>query len=209
MVEEKTKQRASASLIFGAINEYVKAVQSGPYARRTRVALLWSAVSLFYVAGDLEVAGSSAATLVGVSIKNIDHEKFCFFLLCVTTYYTALFVFAFAKIWSVGRPVRLFCKIFRHRKKRVGKSDFVQTEREINRAEENMSLWNSLPYIDHELVREKDVSVVDDMSKEDEVFNFMLRQPFFGLLENLLARMFFPLAVCIVALVVLVCEIWC
>lgn len=207
--ESKIKKALSeADTLLGVLDRYVTLVQNAPYTRRMQVALGWSAASLCYLGFGLEVASSSSATLSGLSINGMDHEKFCGFLLIMTSYYTLMFSFVFAKVWSVSRPERLFRRLFRYAKKQIKKHGIEFREGAEGAADMFLGVWETSPHIPPESFDKSDISAVRSLKSEGEVRDFMVRRPLLGLLENLFARMLFPALVCALALGFLVAEIF-
>ena len=76
---------------------YVWLVQGRNHARRARVAMFWSAASLFYVLGDLEVKTVLHLPFIG-GFSTVNPEVFLFFLLTMATYYFVRFLFSVLKI---------------------------------------------------------------------------------------------------------------
>ncbi|MDA8002163.1 MAG: hypothetical protein MPL62_12865 [Alphaproteobacteria bacterium] len=201
---EKSKKRMSAAyLLLRKLDGYVTELQKGSYARRMRVALFWSAASLFYLAADLEIE-----SLVFVSVKNeITHEVFCFFLLSITTYYAIMFAFVFSKVWSVYRPAQIFRVLFQYRKKRIAPDVIQRIEGQINHAEEDLALFEGLSNMRPGFLREEIIPIVPEMKSEKEVLEFMVTRARMGWLENLVARMYFPTFLCVLALWALFREV--
>jgi len=205
-----TKKTPEVVILLGWVDLYVTRVQSAPYARRMQVAMLWSAISLLYLVFGLEVESSSTATLLGVSINGIDHETFRVVLLAMTSYYVVLLGFVFAKVWSVTRPVRLFCRLFRAKTRRTRDQNIEVGEGADDAIDQDLALWDAKPDVQPESLTDKGfcIPVVPNMKSEDESRYFMVRYPLFGLLENLCARMLFPALVCVGTLAWLVAEIF-
>ncbi|MDA8030440.1 MAG: hypothetical protein MPK62_04785 [Alphaproteobacteria bacterium] len=202
--EAKSQKRVSAAYpLLDKIDKYVTEVQKGPYARRMRVALFWSAASLFYLAGDLQMQG-----LALVSVKNITHESFCFFLLIMMTYYSIMFAFVFSKIWSVYRPVQMFHTLFQYRKKRVWPHGIKRIEGNVNHAEEDLTFFEVQSRAEPGILEDNVIPEVPKMKSEKEVLEFMVTRARMGWLENLFARMYFPAFLCVVALSALAWELW-
>ena len=195
---------SAAYVLLDMIDNYVTAVQNKPYARRMSVALFWSAASLFYLVGDLEM---KKLWLVDVG-DNLTHQSFCAFLLIMTLYFTVMFGFVFLKIWLVSHPAWIFGALFRYRKMRARPSKQTPVLGKRNDAEDDLALWEIAMDMKPGVLRDKTMPKVPDMKSQSEIRNFMVHRAFMGLLENLFARMLFPMLLCIAAVVALVLEIW-
>lgn len=80
---------------------YVSRVQDEVHARRGRVAMFWSLVSLLYVFGWMEVDESLQFAAFGISFPGLN----ILLVLCaITTYYAVRFGFSVAKIVVVVNP---------------------------------------------------------------------------------------------------------
>ena len=204
MAKKKFKKPSGAYLLLRDLDGYVTEVQKGSYAHRMRVALFWSAASLFYLAADLKID-----SLAFASVKSgIAHDVFCFFLLGMTTYYVIMFAFVFYKVWSVYRPRQIFRKLFQYRKKRVGPDGIERIHGKINKTEEDLALFEALSKMQPGVLRDDIISRVPEMKSEKEVLEFMVVRARMGWLENLVARMYLPAFLCVLALCMLVREVW-
>ncbi|MDA8002849.1 MAG: hypothetical protein MPL62_16320 [Alphaproteobacteria bacterium] len=191
--EPDEKRVSPAYSVIAGIDDYVTAVQGDPYAHRMRVALFWSAASLFYILGDLEIKG-----LVFLSVENnITHGAFCVFLFIITAFYAVMFFFVFYKVWAMNRPVYLF-RILRYLR---------DEDTEMNELKADFRLWKDFSKRRASPLQ-KLAPKMPGLKSEEEVFFFMVHRIRVGMLENLFARMFFPVLLCVVALCVLVWELW-
>ncbi|MDA8003008.1 MAG: hypothetical protein MPL62_17135, partial [Alphaproteobacteria bacterium] len=180
--------------VLSPVDDYVTAVQSDPYAHRMRVALFWSAASLLYIFGGLEMKG-----LALVNVENVTHENFRIFLFIMTAYYALMFLFVFAKVWAVHHPVSLFSELRQYRK------GFYLSRSSIGYDFRRWTRYSQRPLGS---AARQHAPKMPTLKSEKEVFHFMANWMFVGMLENLFARMFFPMLVCGTALWVLVREVF-
>lgn len=183
------------------LGRYVSLVQNNVHVRRARVAMLWSAISFFYIVFGLKVSSADVSILRGVAIDNIEHWKFLVFLFAMTLYYAARFGFSVAKICAEVNPRTLWRK-FRDLKK-FKELDWPIEEIETHLPRMYLYVWIVRP--DMAIAKsnppeEREIGMLDaeklaGIEKENEVRQ-SLRYPTLAFLENFFAMMFLPAFVC-------------
>lgn len=207
-----------------ALGEYVSLVQSGDHARRGRVVMFWSLISLLVVRGVFEVVKTEQSFGVfGISLSDLTREKILVILLFITAYYALRFGFSIAKIFVLVKPFALLKGIceYRRKYKKWSRPDFnPKTNEEKNAMYPWIEVWawihgtaantrythlGKLYPLD---IRGGDVSRFVDKKSKSEVQHFNMRLAWFGFLENFFALLILPTFLCGWALCALAREVW-
>ncbi|MDA7968242.1 MAG: hypothetical protein MPK31_04825 [Gammaproteobacteria bacterium] len=164
-------------------------VQDEVHARRTRVAMFWSFISLLFICGVFEITPSEKSFgILGLSFRDLTEEKVSWFLFSITLYYAARFFFSVAKIWKVHNPLALWGNLRAYAVDRnsVGDPHFYDKEEEIAKS-------LGMP--------------IGAAEKLYEMMNHNVKSPGFGIWENFVFRMFVPILLCTAALSALVWKL--
>lgn len=208
------KQVLTARLIVRTIGQYVSLVQSADHARRGRVVMFWSVVSLLFVCDVLAVVPAVKSFGFLGLVPNLSEKGVLVGLFFITAYYAVRFGFSVTKIFVRAKPSVLWRGFRAYRKAK--KRDF-----EFNTAEEErlvvdlarMHAWSlggtlsgtHPKYKDHYLIHDNwGMELDQNLDDKGEVQHFSVRLPVFGFLENVVFLMVLPALLCIWALAELV-----
>ncbi|MDA7963027.1 MAG: hypothetical protein MPK36_10765 [Gammaproteobacteria bacterium] len=201
-----------------AVGLYTAEVQSERFARGKRAALLWSVASMLYLRwGSVEEKFVTFHMWPGAFFDSIEQKEFLIFLLVATAWYSFRLFFLLAKAWCVINPFFLFGLIALYRKRSKKEEEEVKKlvamipkdpEQDIAGYCTWLGHLGLGPNRTHDERHGDSVDVLDDVPSRDETHHFVVRRPFFGLLENFIFPVFvFPLA-CLFALFSLAKAIW-
>lgn len=161
-------------------DQYASMLRSADFVAYTRTALLWSAVSFFYIYGGLTVKSTTVATLLGVSIEGITHGKFLAFLFIMTLCYTTRLLVVIIKYSIVHQPIAIFRGIFNYK--------------------EHGHIEHLASVLSHICSANSQKRKKYFIENESEVHHFMLQHPYYGVLENFCVRMHLPWVLCVLVL---------
>lgn len=218
------KEPLGAMGMVRAIGEYVSLVQSGDHARRGRVVMFWSLISLLVVRGVFEVVSTEQSFGVfGISLSDLDREKILVILLFITAYYALRFGFTVAKIFALVKPFALLKSIceYRSKYKKWSRPDFTSKTNEEQSAMypwiqvwawiHGKSVHDRYPHLKKIYpldVRGDGIDHYIDNTSKSEVQHLNMRLAWFGVLENFLALLVLPTFLCGWALCALAREVW-
>ncbi|MDA8008856.1 MAG: hypothetical protein MPK62_04780 [Alphaproteobacteria bacterium] len=171
---------------LGRLATYITLVQDDVHARWARVAMFWSFISLLFISKVFEITPTkNSVGVLGLSFRDLTEEKVSWFLFGITLYYAARFFFSVAKIWNVHNPLVLWIELCGYvaDRKLVISAHFYERETEIAKS---LNIRGANIY---------------------EVMNHNVNSPSFGIWENFVFRMFFPIVLCIVAFLALVWKL--
>ena len=187
---EKVLTEEEVRTFLSRLGVYVLLVQNETHARRARVAMFWSFVSLLFIFGIFEITPSEKNVgILGLSFRDLTEEKVSWFLFGITLYYAARFFFSVAKIWKQESPFAMLDGVHDYAKCRklvLSPHDFYKRERELAKSLEKP---------------------IGDAEKLLEMMSYNVLSRYFGVWENFVFRMFFPMKVCIFSLSVLVGQV--
>lgn len=200
---------------------YLSLVQSRTHARRARVAMFWSAASLFFVLGNLQAQTVLHVPLVG-GFSNIKPEFFLSFLLIMTAYYFARFLFSVLKInakvnlRSLQKSVRAYYTHFKIMCIPIVTDSVWKNLRaqwymqRVNREDtgDRDAFFVLFNWVHHPNSGGKspasDLHQIENAAKVRD----MLEYPVFSALENGFARIFLPALLSIMALLAIVWKLF-
>jgi len=193
--------------------KYVLFIRSDVHVKRARVAVLWSAISLFYIVFDLEVSSSNASSLWGVVIHNTMPYTFLVFLFFLTAYYVVRFGFSIAKIRVDVDPCALL-RVTRAYKKNAKLNFTLEIFKgNINHMHAYLHSWVIQKTVILGKEHRPDIAETSyermkgfaNLEQADEV-RHNLRHPMLGYLENFFAPMTLPILLCSAALLAFLWE---
>lgn len=201
------KENAGEEFVLN-IGRYLSLVRGDVHVRRTRVAMFWSAISLFYIVGGLHVGvadpsgvPADASILWGLAIHGITQTKLLIFLFIMTLYYSVRLIFSVLMI-NGEIPLRSFRKELRAYKE-AAEADDLQGYFQDKDSKVRVHRWlhYRLPDIyNFPILRDRAVTPLSEkelekLENKNAVRNTLKNLTLSGL-ENFYALIVFPLVVC-------------
>lgn len=209
------KRKISSGQKLLGIEGYILLVQNADHARRGRVAMFWSLISLLFVFGFFAVVPSKTVGVLGFSIRDLTDQKVLIALLCITSYYALRFGFSVAKIFILSNPRAVWREFFKYRKLKKSGFNFESEESgsrihawaEVGSWADGENAGDRSPNLNEPFRNSFPDGPYDILKKPNEVRYLNVRNSIFGFLENVFALMLLPAFLCIAAFLALVWKL--
>ena len=213
-----TEDRKLKDVEFDELIEmYKKHVDDEPNRRTRKFAILWSSISIFYTLGDLHLNVADTynedkgnAIAWGIPITGITEDKLLIFLLIISFYFLAKFLFSIIKIHRQLIITQLFGHFWSLRKDELTRGfhtytqgSYVDFQRSESTKEKNQ--FQTMGGVVKPGRTDKSIS--GNKSKFD-TWLFMYHYWVVGLLDYFFAPVLFPLILGICAIVTLAVELF-
>ena len=211
-----TKYRKLENKEFDELIEmYKKHMDDEPNRRTRKFTILWSSISIFYILGDLhlnvadtgnEEKGNAIAW--GIPITGITEDKLLIFLLIMSLYFLAKFVFSIIKLHRQLIITQLFDHFWSLRKDEFTKGSHTDSQGSYLAFQRNETTKEKNRPFPRIVGSEIDLSISENKNKFD-TWLFMYHYSVVGLLEYFFAPVIFPAILGICAIVTLAVELIC
>ena len=183
---------------------FTSLVQGEAHARRVRVAMFWSVISMLYACRVLVVESPEASIgVMGLSFRDLMEGEVFWFLFVLTSWYAVRFFFSAVKVFIAANPLggNLFSlwRNFRAFKER----EISNAVREIRAHMDDMFSGMDMNPSTQVFLRFIETVGVE---KFFGALYYDVRHPLLGILENVIALLLLPAALCVLAWAALLGE---